>query len=87
MTYFARLKTRFMNYFTLLRWWKLQRKYRLAAKQEQSDARLTNFLYWPKGNTTSCNVQHRYGPKFQLPKQNVSKNYISEHLSKTKRTP
>ena len=81
MTRFERWKQRFMVCFT--RDPKRFKKWELSPlQQEQQDMLLTNWLYWPKGNTTSCNEPPRY-----VPHSESMKLLAKPPLSKTKRTP
>lgn len=54
MNWFARLRLRFMDFYTRLKMFlemtdEEERLYYLNL-QEQQDARFVNWLYWPKGN-------------------------------------
>lgn len=81
MISFENWKRRFMACFT-----RPPRSYEKnplsRSQQERQDGLLTNWLYWPKGNTPSCSEPPRFVPNLRNLKT------IEKRCSnKTKRTP
>ena len=83
MSFFEKLKARFMRCCTLSHPYHVPRPSRLPdeAWTTKRDGQLMNSLYWPKGNTTSCNEP----PPFE-PNSEILKRRSSKLLSRTTRT-
>lgn len=84
MSWLRSWKRQFVDWYCL----RLLRRYRNGpvhpSLQERRDALLMNWLYWPKGNTPSCNEPPRYVPNCNVLK--TIGHRPAPPLNRTKRT-